>query len=263
MTDMTISFLLIIMILLAFFATQLNNDDTVPLTAYERVHQERDELQVENRDLRVSVEVLKAELSRVQSDLEAVTAERDQLVEEIARLREKFEKLKVANPLEAYLLEAKEQRDSILEQLQARLLLKFPKLKEDISIERDALRFRGDGLFSPGLWDLPENSDQLKFIKEMGKILDDILVCFTLGVRAERRLDCESGNALIEAIQIEGHTDSDPGRIDNITLSTNRANETFFAIRKAVPGILAHENLRLVNMVRVLCHFHTTFRTKT
>lgn len=279
MTDMTISFLLIIMILLAFFATQLNEDDTVPLTAYESVRKERDGLRVENQSLRSTVEALEAELARVTSELETVTAERDrlrseldqlrdenealrtriaeleeeneqlraridQLVEEIERLREDLERLQVVNPLEAYLLEARDQRDSILEQLEARLLLEFPELEEVISIERDALRFRGDGLFAPGRWDLPANSDKLEFIQEMGRILDDILTCFTLGVRAERGPKCESGNALIEAVQIEGHTDSDPGRIDNISLSTNRANQTFFAMREAVPGILTHANLR-------------------
>lgn len=240
MTDMTISFLLIIMILLAFFATQLNTDDTVPLSAYERVKQERDllraavdRLEAENETLRIRVSDLEAENERLREELEALQAE----LERLQRLRE-------VNQLEAYLLEAKEQRDIILEQLQARLLIKFPELKDVISIERDALRFRGDGLFSPGQSTLPTNSDQLKFVQEMGRILDDIFICFTLGVRAERGLDCESGNALIEAVQIEGHTDSDPGRIDNITLSTNRASETFFAIRKEVPGILTHENLR-------------------
>ena len=35
MTDMTISFLLIIMILLAFFATLLNDDETVAVSVYE------------------------------------------------------------------------------------------------------------------------------------------------------------------------------------------------------------------------------------
>ena len=35
MTDMTISFLLIVMILLAFFATQLSSKDTVPRQQYE------------------------------------------------------------------------------------------------------------------------------------------------------------------------------------------------------------------------------------
>lgn len=37
MTDMTVSFLFIVMILLAFFASQLHNKDTVPKSAYEEV----------------------------------------------------------------------------------------------------------------------------------------------------------------------------------------------------------------------------------
>lgn len=275
MTDMTISFLLIIMILLAFFATQISQDEeveTVPLYVHEPVRDERNRLIDENAALIVRVEELRAALAEARADLNRVTADRDrirnenadlrdqitdleeeirrlraqidQLQEELARLYDQLERLQLMNPLEAYLLEAKEQRDEILEQLRARLMIEFPELEEVISVERDALRFRGDGLFRPGQWDLPTNSDQLAFVEEMGRILDDILVCFTLGARAERGPDCESGNALIEAVQIEGHTDSDRGRIDNITLSTNRASETFFAIRDTVPGILTHENLR-------------------
>lgn len=279
MTDMTISFLLIIMILLAFFATQLNDDETVSLAAYERVRQERDGLRIEVQDLRKSVAALETEVARLRSELNTVVVERDRLRHELEELRhenealrlrldeletenaqlhsridqlaaeiesllKEIESLQVANPLEAYLFEAKEQRDFILEQLQARLLIEFPELEEVISLERDALRFRGDGLFRPGQWNLPRKSDQLEFIQAMGRILDKILVCFTLGERADRGPDCESGNALIEAVQIEGHTDSDPGRIDNITLSTRRANNTFFSIRDEVSGILDHKNLR-------------------
>lgn len=284
MTDMTISFLLIIMILLAFFATQLNDDESVPLTAYERVRQERDELRVENQDLRASVKALEAELARVTSELETVTAERDRLLseldqlrdeneelrarvaeleeenehlrsridqlveeierlrEEIKRLRDKIERLQVVNPLEAYLSQAIDQRREILVELRDRLLIEFPELQVVISPEQDALRFQGEGLFRSGSPQLEPR--QREIVETMGRLLDEILVCFTLGERAERGPDCESGNALIEAVQIEGHTDSDRGRIDNVTLSTRRANETFFAIREEVAGILAHRNLR-------------------
>lgn len=263
MTDMTISFLLIIMILLAFFATQLNNDETVPLTAYERVRQERDELRVENRDLQASVEVLEAELARVRSDLEVVTAERDRLrddldqlreenealqaqisdlEDEIARLEQEIERLRVVNPLEAYLSEAIDQRREILVELRKRLLVEFPELQVVISPEQDALRFQGEGLFRSGSSQLQLR--QRAIVETMGRLLDEILVCFTLGERAVRGEACDSGNALIEAVQIEGHTDSDGSDLNNLRLSTARANETLFVMLDENRTILAHQNLR-------------------
>ena len=277
MTDMTISFLLIIMILLAFFATQLNDDETVPLNAYERVRQERDDLRVENQDLRASVQVLEAELARVTSELETVAAERDrlrseldqlrdenealrtrvaeleeeneqlrsridQLVEEIERLQEEIERLQVVNPLEAYLSQAINQRREILVELRDRLLIEFPELQVVISPEQDALRFQGEGLFRSGSSQLEPR--QRAIVETMGRLLDEILICFTLGERAERGPDCESGNALIEAVQIEGHTDSDGSDLNNLRLSTDRANATLLVMLDEDRTILAHQNLR-------------------
>lgn len=207
MTDMTISFLLIIMILLAFFATQLNSEDTVPISTHEQV-----------------------------------VKERDQLLEELARLRAQLEKLQIANPLEAYLSEALDQREQMLTQLRKRLQIEFPELEVEISTERDALRFQGEGLFNSG-------SSQLKFqqrqvVETMGRLLDEILPCFTLGERAVRGGDCDSGDALIEAVQIEGHTDSDGSDLNNLRLSTDRANATLLVMLDEDRSILAHQNLR-------------------
>lgn len=279
MTDMTISFLLIIMILLAFFATQLNDDETVPLTAYERVRQERDDLRVENQDLHASVEALEAELARVTSELERVTAELDRLrseldqlrdengtlrtriaeleeeneqlraqidqhVEEIERLREEIERLRAPNPLEAYLSEGIEQRRIILEELRSRLVEAFPRLEDVVVIspEQDALRFQGEGLFRPDSRTLAGREREIVDI--MGQLLDEILICFTVGERAVRGPDCNSGSALIEAVQIEGHTDSDGSDAYNLGLSTDRANATFLVMFSENPSLLLHQNIR-------------------
>lgn len=277
MTDMTISFLLIIMILLAFFATQLNNDETVPLSAYERVRQERDDLRIENTDLRLSRDELRDKLSRVRTELDNVTAERDrllverdvlrddkerleamvadleaeiarllalidQLEDKLERLREQIERLQVINPLEAYLSQAIDQRREILVELRDRLLVEFPELQVVISPEQDALRFQGEGLFRSGSSRLEPR--QRLIVETMGRLLDEILVCFTLGERAERGPDCDSGNALIEAVQIEGHTDSDGSDLNNLRLSTDRANATLLVMLDDDRTILAHENLR-------------------
>jgi flagellar motor protein MotB len=347
MTDMTISFLLIVMILLAFFATQISSQDTVPrerfnailtdfqeaLTAIkdleaeldaaieerdlaikerdeavaerDRAIKERDQLEKKNADLRKRIRDLEEQVGRLQRSLAAMTAERDsaitqrdeavaardraikerdqlekknadqlkqiqRLQEQVGRLqreldntkrdlvavteerdelRAELDRIKQANPLEAYLGDAIKQREKILIKLRERLLIEFPDLQVVISPEQDALRFQGEGLFPSGVWEL--GTQQLRVVQTMGRLLDEILVCYTLGDRALRSAECDSGNALIETVQIEGHTDTDRGRIDNIELSTRRASATFYAIRNAFPMILAHENLRMQPVMSV------------
>jgi len=78
----------------------------------------------------------------------------------------------------------------------------------------------------------------------MGQLVDELLVCFTVGERAVRGPDCNSGNALIEAVQIEGHTDSDGSDLNNLRLSTDRANATLLVMLGEDRTILKHKNLR-------------------
>lgn len=277
MTDMTISFLLIVMILLAFFATQLSSQDTVPrdqfnvilnnlrdaravirrleaerdaaimerdvareardaaISERDAAIQERDQLRAENADLLARIRELQDLVDRLQREIDTVTAERDELLERLSRLKR-------GNPLEDYLDQAITQRRKILIELRERLLIEFPDLQVVISLEQDALRFQGEGLFPSGVWEL--GTQQRRVVQTMGRLLNEILVCYTLGDRAVRSAECDSGNALIETVQIEGHTDTDRGRIDNIDLSTRRASATFFAIRNTFPMILDHQNVR-------------------
>lgn len=270
MTDMTISFLLIIMILLAFFATQMNEDDKVSRPVYEKVRDERNRFRDENAALRLQVTELQDDLATARAELAEVTAERDRLFEEnarfrdriaeleeqvqalnaqveeleaeLARLRALLDRLEVANPLEAYLSEALTQRRELLVELRDLLKIEFPNLEVVISPEQDALRFQGEGLFRSDSSLLEPR--QRAIVGTMGRLLDEILVCFTLGERAERGPDCESGDALIEAVQIEGHTDSDGTDGYNLRLSTNRANETLLVMYGKNRSILDHLNLR-------------------
>lgn len=270
MTDMTISFLLIVMILLAFFATQLSSQDTVPREQFNIVLNdlrgaraeirrleaeleaaieerdivtserdaailERDRLRSENADLLERIRELEALVAQLRRELDEVTAERDELLERLSRLQQ-------INPLEAYLAQAIEQRREILVELRERLLVEFPDLQVVISPEQDALRFQGEGLFRSGSSQLEPR--QRRIVETMGRLLDEILVCFTLGDRATRGPDCDSGNALIEAVQIEGHTDTDGSDLNNLRLSTDRANATLLVMLDEDRTILAHENLR-------------------
>lgn len=192
MTDMTVSFLFIVMILLAFFASQMRDKDSVPKDEFER---------------------LKAEL----------------------------EKLK-QQPIEKYLGAVAERRGQILKDLQRKLKTDFPDLQVVISEEMDALRFKGDGLFLTGSSEL--RPEKRRIVESVAMHLGEVLPCYTLGRLSSWSNGCNADGAAIEAVQIEGHTDSDGQDNSNVTLSTNRANETFFAMLKRAPSLVEHLNNR-------------------
>jgi outer membrane protein OmpA-like peptidoglycan-associated protein len=199
MTDMTVSFLFIIMVLLAFFASQLRDPRSVPRKEFDTVVQERNALR-----------------------------------EQLKRLKER--------PIEAYLAAVANQRQQILKDLQAKLKTDFPDLQVVISDEMDALRFKGDGLFKTGSSEL--NPDKRRIVESIATRLGEVLPCYTLGPRASWSKRCNAAGAVIEAVLIEGHTDSDGQDNSNVTLSTNRANETFFAMTKHEPTLVEHLNDR-------------------
>ncbi len=77
MADMTISFLFILMIMLAFFASQFSVSDTVPRSQYDILKEERDRLQ---RDIDAIAEIVEA------GDRPVVSAVRE-MKDELERLR--------------------------------------------------------------------------------------------------------------------------------------------------------------------------------
>lgn len=298
MTDLTISFLLIVMILLAFFAILVDREDTVTLERYEQVKNERDAALTERDLLLTEVErhlarirYLEDRVRFLEAALASTTLERDRLLreneenlvlirklkEEVAWLRqqlaivtakldalkaelEKLKQMQRVNPLEAYQSRAAVERRIILIKLKNQLKDEFPDLKVEISQEGDALRFRGEapplseerllveselpveGLFRSGKFELED--PERKIVEALGSFVHKILPCYTFGSRELFGPDCNRGNALIDAVHIEGHTDSDGEDVYNLGLSTDRANETFITMLGKEPDILAHENIR-------------------
>ncbi|WP_244430889.1 OmpA family protein [Methylocystis sp. ATCC 49242] len=206
MTDMTVSFLFIVMILLAFFASQFRDPDKVSRKEYESIVRERDKLEKEVRELR----------------------------EQLKRLANR--------PVETYLAAVANQRERILKDLQSKLKADFPDLQVVISEEMDALRFKGDGLFKTGSSEL--RPDKRRIVESIATRLGEVLPCYTLGPRSSWNSRCNAAGAVIEAVLVEGHTDSDGQDNSNITLSTNRANETFFAMTKHEPALVDFRNDR-------------------
>lgn len=291
MTDMTISFLFIVMILLAFFASQFNPNEVVSKVQYDRAVEERDQAEAERAALaelveklrRALIEALRAremeeeqlarteearrELART-SDAKDVlikslevriaeakvkidgqtlalkaAAERERLLrEEIDRLRAEIERLRVPDPLERYITLSLVERRQLLERLRAEILRDFPDIGVEISEQSDALRFQGDGLFRSGSATL--RPDRVQFVRSVAERLQSVLPCYTLGPQAHWETACNASHAVIEAVQIEGHTDADGGDLTNLQLSTARANATFATMLEAAPGLTGYLNLK-------------------
>ena len=227
MTDMTVSFLFIVMILLAFFASQLHDPDKVPRADFDRVVRERDDLSKQNAALSQEVQAQAATIKQKDARIQ-------ELEDELKRLS--------ARAIETYLTAVAEQRKQLLEQLQAKLKVDFPDLQVVISDEMDALRFKGDGLFKSN--ESAIRPEKRAMVENLATHLNAFLPCYTIGAHSSWSPECNQPGALIEAIQIEGHTDSTGDDNSNLTLSTNRANETFFTMIRKQPALVEHRNLR-------------------
>ena len=253
MTDMTVSFLFIVMILLAFFAKRFVDSDTVPKKQYDYIKIEHDRLFLENEQNKKSVSEAGKEIKLRDRIIAAYELQIKSLEFRIKSLEDEISDLKmrltIKNPLEIYISEVSQQRRKILEELQSKLNIEFPDLKIVISDEVDALRFQGDGLFDTNSSAI--RSDKKKVVESIARKLNDILPCYTIGQHSKWHKDCNSTGAIIEAIQIEGHTDIVGTDADNLNLSTNRANATFFAMTGHVNRLVDHKNFRMQPVLSV------------
>jgi flagellar motor protein MotB len=239
MTDLTVGFLFIVMLMMAYFATQFGAPDAVPREFYERTLAERDEA--------------RAERDRLMRDLDEMRAERDRLVRqlldrqaELSRAQERIAELErlllQRDPLESYLSSAYDERRRLLEGLRSELARMHPSILIEVSPEGDALRFQGEGLFASGSAALRPQARQI--VQDLARLLDDGIACLTLaGPEAPRPETCAAG-AIVEAVQIEGHTDTMGSAQTNLALSTQRANAAFVAMVAAAPALERRLNLR-------------------
>ena len=325
-TDLTVSFLFVLMILMAFFAARYNPDDVVPLEELRIVEAERDSLRIEvgrlagaleeaarrEAGLREALVAQETELQRLlealrrsQDDAETadalaarLTREREALIREIAAaeglrddlarladllaqqrvelkdarrlvvdlqsklddlertieardvrisflerevtsLRDALAKAQVSDPLERYLQAVSFSRQIALQRLRDAIEARFPDLDPQIS-DDGALRFQGEGLFASGSPVLTGRRREI--VEGIAEVLDEVLACYALGPRAEFNETCNPGYALVEALQIEGHTDSRGNDLSNMRLSTARAVETFAVMTTRQPGLFDHLN---------------------
>ncbi|MCF1502459.1 OmpA family protein [Afifella sp. H1R] len=207
MTDMTVSILFILLILLAFFASQLR-----PKIDEAKVLAEKDR----------QIEVLLKENAALNRDLGKLqAAKRDKL--------------------EQYNAEVAEVRRRLLTVLQTRIDTEFPELRVRLSPSEDALQFVGEGLFVGGQSDLA--NDKSAKVRRIAEIIDAVLPCYTIGAQSAFSESCNAGRAVIESLQIEGHADSDGSRSLNVNLGAARALTTYNVMTGHIPRLIDHQNL--------------------
>ncbi|TCT02629.1 OmpA/MotB family protein [Aquabacter spiritensis] len=220
MTDLMVSFLFIIMILLAFFATQIAPRDAVSRQRFETV---ADKLTDREQKLRA-------------------------LEEENRRLRRQLS-AQDGNPIERYNFRSAELRGKMLDRIQKRIKAADTSIDVSISRNGDALEFKGDGLFESGSY-APSPLGRRK-MEIIAGILREELRCFALGERSSLASACNPAVALIDALQVEGHTDSTGTDVLNMDLSSSRGSAIYAIMVSTSPELLGFRNLRNQPIVSV------------
>ena len=149
---------------------------------------------------------------------------------------------KTPDPLEEYLQHAADTREKVLEALRQGLEEEFPNLKVQISSQGDALQLQGEGLFETNESELQPRPRRI--VETIAATLHDVLPCYTLGDFSAWSDECNRHFAVIEAVQIEGHTDTEGNEMGNLMLSTARANVTFRAMLDHERKLTGHHNER-------------------
>lgn len=294
MTDLSVSFLFILLILLAFFATQIHPENTVPREEHEKALARVEALELQVADLQKQVANLQKQVEEMSLEnrlLRQILAAKDKELEELRKalsehsdriaflrdaiskkdaridaLEERVHSLEVrVSELEAevdrltrqrldalatYLQLATLQRRKFLEDMKKRIE-STAGIKVTVFSEEGLIRLAADEFFESARWQVDKeiNPEAYRIAVAIARAFKEVLPPYTLGPQSRFDPDQNGAFALIETVQIEGHTDADPIRsggilIDNLDLSSRRAADMFRAIRDEEPGLLQFLNLR-------------------
>lgn len=251
MTDMTVSFLFIVILLLAFFASNFakSEEETVPMSIHLDVKKERDDALDEVERLTARIVGLEAKIDNLEAlnqtkddqikDLKKQLADAKKEIENLLKRIQELEE-KQSDELEIYQAQAAEIRQRLLERIRDSVEEDFEGLQAKVSDEGDALRLQGEGLFASNRFEFLPGKDAI--IRAIADNLDRELPCYTFGPLSAWSEECNDAGVVIEAVQIEGHADSQGPDIKNLTLSSNRAIETFRFMLAAQQDLLSHRN---------------------
>ena len=234
MTDMVVGVLFVFIIMVAYFAFQVSNEDSVPLSLYEAE-------QENNKALMVDVERLQLEVKSL-----------EEKIEELMRL------LKQKDPMVAYIENASSARNDIVRDV----IKELKKHNIDAqSTQKGVITISGKGLFANSSSDLSSVTGAEGRVKKLSDALINRIWCnvlvsdsdsdvdvglvLGLGPESDTKPDkpdkpdyytCNPHRVFIESVYVEGHTDNVPitnGRVlkdgsrNNLELSARRATNTY------------------------------------
>lgn len=262
MTDMMIGILFIFVVMIAFFAFQINTTDSVPRAIHDPVLEENkrlkdliSELQKSRAVPRDTYEKVVEENNRLKeliSELQKAKAvprdTYDTVVEDNKRLRERISVLQKPNPLELYLNKGREVRDQIVSSTIKKLQSEGIDAR---SVRQGVITISGKGLFGSGRSDLDSVAGAQSKVSAIARTLESQILCFVVSEvpnKVEHK-SCNPENIFVEAVFIEGHTDNIPvtatlpdGSTSNLELSARRATNTYQQIVKEQPMLKEFKN---------------------
>jgi len=157
--------------------------------------------------------------------------------DEIVRLEEELKRLR-KNSWELYAVAANNKRSEIIEAISEVLRREGIQFKSEP--EMGVIRLAGDGLFNQGSSDLAAREGAEERINKLSKALFSNIQCYGLHkVNDQLELpknfeQCNPDRVFVEAVYVEGHSDSDnfrgvlrDGSRNNLELSARRATNTY------------------------------------
>jgi len=261
MTDMMIGILFIFVIMIAFFAFQINTTDSVPRAIHDPVIEENKRLKELISELQKSKAVprdtydkvveekkrLKELISELQKSKAVPRDTYDTVVVDNKRLRELISDLQKPNPLEVYLNKGREVRDQIVSSTIKKLQAEGIDAR---SVRQGVITISGKGLFGSGRSDLDSVAGAQSKVSAIARTLESQILCFAVSeVHKVEYESCNPENIFVEAVFIEGHTDNIPvtavlpdGSTSNLELSARRATNTYQQIVKERPMLMEFKN---------------------
>ena len=218
MTDMMVGVLFVFIIIVSYFVLELqktiDSNEVIPRPVHESI--------IRIKDQKI-----------------------DKLEEELERLRR--------NSWEQYAIAANNKRSEIIRAISD--VLKREGIKFTADPVMGVIRLEGDGLFNQGSSDLEARVGAVERIKKLSTALYDNIQCYGLHAAQQKLLlpnnfkRCNPDNVFIEAVYVEGHSDSDgfrgtlrDGSRNNLELSARRATNTYAQMAEFTSSLTAIVN---------------------
>jgi outer membrane protein OmpA-like peptidoglycan-associated protein len=195
--------------------------------ALNKTNEELEKIIIELRSENKNLEQANRLLSLKNTKLEQTIEELQQTIEELKKRLKELENKTDPDLLETVFRNISNDRNILLASLESRLVA--AGIKVIVDQVSGVIRFGEDAIQFASASYLP-NRLSTKNMQTIAEILDDELGCYTLGSNSTISAECNPNASIIEAVQIEGHTDLDGTQQDNLRLSTQRATSTYEVI---------------------------------